>query len=211
MPESFNHKLRSVFCAISLACLCLQAQSQVTISLGNPPASLDTVNTDFPTYTHLATSINLVGVANNIAVLTFPAVDITGFISLSMRASVTNTMSEPNPNVYALVEIFDSSNNVLAFDTFTNLYGTSPTDVVLTFNPLLSSPSFNYNNVVAFQFTAGGVGTQPLNITIYQLDVYLVPEPGLMVFVVVCFVVVLALKKWRFIRLQNLRKVVLPA
>jgi len=189
--------------AVVLACLCVSAHGQLTISLGNPPASVDVPNTDFASYTHLATSINLVGVANNIAVLTFPTVDITGFISLSMRAAITDTMAEPNPNVYALIEIFDSSLNVLAFDTFTNLYGTSPTDVVLTFNPLLSSPSFNFNDVVAFQFTGGGIGTQPLNITIYQLDVTLVPEPGLLAFVVVCVVAVLAYKKGRMAQIAR--------
>jgi len=203
MPAGFEQTFRYFSAALVLGCLCAPAQSQVTIPLGNPPASVDVPNTDFASYTHTAMSINLVGNASNIAVLTFAAVDLTGFMSLSMRAAITDTMAEPNPNVYALIEIFDSSLNVLAFDTYTNLYGTSPTDVVLTFNPLLSSPSFNYNDVVAFQFTGGGIGSQPLNITIYQLDVTFVPEPGLLAFVVVCVVAVLAYKKWRMAQIAR--------
>ncbi len=162
-----------------VALLCYPAHKAtaqvITVSFGNPPSLVDLVVTDFATINQTVTEVDLIGTAANMAAITFPVVDITGFLSVKLRAAVTDSVSEPNPNVYMLVELFDSSLNVLAFDTYSNLYGTTPTDVVLIPNTLLSSPTFDYTDLIAFQLTAGGLNIDPLHITLNQIE-FIIPE-----------------------------------
>lgn len=166
----------------------------VAVSFGNPPSTVDMLVTDFASINQNASEVDLVGTAANMVAITFPAVDITGLHSVILRAAVTDSITEPNPNVYILIELFDSSLNTLAFDTYSNLYSTSPTDVVLVYNPIFSSSTFDYTDLIAFQLTAGGLHIDPLHITLYQVS-FIIPEPAQMIILIgLCLIAAVTLK-----------------
>lgn len=184
MNNMTKAKIIGLFWGVSLVLL-PRSGASVILNFGNTDMTYDTVISNFSTWLHTASTLNVSGLDNHLFVTVFNnnPIDISGHTSVLLTAQVNG----PNPAVYLQLEIFDNSLRNRVYDSFTTFFGSSPTSVTLTLNSALSHPLFDETDVAAFMLTGGGSGTNPLNMTFYQIEFFIIPEPS---HILVCLVVV---------------------
>lgn len=105
----------------------------------------------------------------------FPvALDLSAYTASPWQFGIAMLISGENPNVSFTGEFFDSNFNSAVYS------GSTPNIVngfaLLDFESL-SDPGFDYTDVVGFQITWGGSGSEPATV-VTATSVAAVPEPG---------------------------------
>lgn len=158
---------------IALGALSTGLRAVLITNFGTPAATYDTIISNFPTWSQTATTLNVQGNTTHMFGVLFSSVNISGYTSIQLTAQVNGT----NPNVHIQLELYDSSFRSIFFDSYTDLYGPTPTTVTLVYNPGPSDPFFDPTDVIAFLYTGGGAG-ESLNMTFHDISFTPIPEPG---------------------------------